>query len=83
MNDLTQQQKEDLRKIGKYFETIEKKTETNNLDLDVFMSEYNDGGFAFYTTEQINLENKSRNRKEEFLKAGKPKTEKVMSSKPR
>jgi len=83
MNDLTQQQKDDLRKIGKYFEKLEKKTETNNLELDVFMSEYNDGGFAFYTTEQINLKSKSLSRREEFLKAGKGKTDKVSSSKHR
>ena len=82
MNDLTHQQKEDLRKMASIMKRLRKR-QTNNLDLDVFMSEYNDGGFRFLSTEQINLESKSRNRKEEFLKSGKTKTEKGTPSKPR
>ncbi len=60
---------------------IERMAEENNLDLDVFMSEYRDEGYAVYATEKVSLKIKAGNRKKVFEKAGKEKTPKSHSSK--
>jgi len=79
---LTKEQKQDLDKLSDYFDKIEKLAAKNGIDLDVFMSEYKDDGYAVYATEKIELIEKSDKRKKIFEKAGKEKsTEKITPSK--
>ena len=79
--DLTKEQKENLKQLGRYFEKLEKDAIQNNIDLDVFMSEYKDNGYAIYMTEQVDLEKKASERKKVFQKSTKDKTEKTHSAK--
>ena len=90
---LTKEQKKDLDELSRYFKKVEKLAEKNNLDLDVFISEYKDNGYAIYATEQVQLEdgplkvitnkeeqkNTSAARKKVFVAQGKEKSEKVRS----
>lgn len=69
---LTKEQQRDLAQLSEYFRKIEKIAVENNIDLDVFMSEYNKDGFAIYATERIGLNPKKR--KSVFEKAGKEKS---------
>ena len=88
---LTKEQKKDLSQLSRYFEKVEKLAAKNNLDLDVFISEYKDNGYAVYATEKVSLKDDMikkdverieqmstyRKRKKVFEKHGKEKTEKV------
>ncbi len=74
---LTDQQREELGKLSSYFEKLEKLATKNNIDLDVFISEYKDDGYSFYQTEKIELKKKTDKRKNVFEKSGKEKTEKA------
>jgi hypothetical protein len=77
---LTQQQKEELGKLSVYFEKLEKLAAKNNIDLDVFISEYKDDGYSIYQTEKIELEKKAAKRKKVFEKTEIHKTSKPASS---
>lgn len=78
---LTKEQKQDLEKLSTYFERIEKLAAKNGIDLDVYMSEYKDDGYAVYATENVVIKEKADSRKKVFEKAGKEKsTEKISSS---
>jgi hypothetical protein len=60
---LTREQKKDLSKLTEYFKKIEKIATENNLDLDVFMSEYRDSGFSSYSIEKIDASAASQRKK--------------------
>ena len=68
---LSEQQKEELSKLSVYFEKLEKLAAKNNIDLDVFISEYKDDGYSFYRTEKIEMQKKADKRKKVFEKDGK------------
>jgi hypothetical protein len=77
---LTEQQKEELNKLSLYFEKLEKLAAKNNIDLDVFISEYKDDGYSFYQTEKIEMLKKAEKRKKVFEKTVNVKAEKSSSS---
>ena len=66
---LTTQQKEELSKLSLYFEKLEKLAAKNNIDLDVFISEYKDDGYSIYQTEKIEMQSKAEKRKKIFEKS--------------
>lgn len=68
---LSELQKEELNKLSGYFEKLEKLAIKNNIDLDVFISEYKDDGFSIYRTEKVEMEKKAEKRKKVFEKSGK------------
>ena len=68
---LSELQKEELNKLSVYFEKLEKLATKNNIDLDVFISEYKDDGFSIYRTEKVEMEKKAEKRKKVFEKSGK------------
>lgn len=68
---LSELQKEELGKLSVYFEKLEKLATKNNIDLDVFISEYKDDGFSIYRTEKVEMEQKAEKRKKVFEKSGK------------
>jgi len=78
---LTAQQKEELGKLSLYFEKLEKLAAKNNIDLDVFISEYKDDGYSIYQTEKIEMQQKAEKRKKIFEKSGENKTTKSQSEK--
>ena len=78
---LTQQQKEELSKLSLYFEKLEKLAARNNIDLDVFISEYKDDGYSIYKTEKIEMQRKAEKRKKIFEKSGELKESKTKSQK--
>jgi hypothetical protein len=73
---LSKEQKKDLEHLGEYFRKLEKIAVENNIDLDVFMTEYNSEGVEVYATEKVSLGDKAEKRKSVFEKAGKEKTTK-------
>lgn len=75
---LSKEQKKDLEQLGEYFRKLEKITVENNIDLDVFMSEYKEDGYSEYATEKVSIEVDTKKRKKIFEKAGE---EKKVSSK--
>lgn len=77
---LTEQQKEELGKLSLYFEKLEKLAAKNNIDLDVFISEYKDDGYSIYQTEKIEMQNKAEKRKKVYEKAGISKSSKTNST---
>jgi len=77
---LTSLQKDELARLSQYFEKLEKLAVRNNIDLDVFISEYKDDGYAFYATEQIELQRKAARRKKVMEKSSKDKSEKSSST---
>ena len=78
---LTPQQREELGKLSQYFEKLEKLAAKNNIDLDVFISEYKDDGYSFYRTERIEMQQKAaEKRKKVFEKSGSIKSEKPSHS---
>lgn len=68
---LSELQKEELSKLSVYFEKLEKLATKNNIDLDVFISEYKDDGYSIYRTEKVEMEEKAEKRKKVFEKSGK------------
>ena len=68
---LSELQKEELGKLSVYFEKLEKLATKNNIDLDVFISEYKDDGYSIYRTEKVEMEKKAEKRKKVFEKSGK------------
>ena len=65
---LSKEQQQDLENLSNYFEKIEKLAAKNGIDLDVFMSEYKDDGYAVYATENIEIQEKVNSRKKIFEK---------------
>jgi hypothetical protein len=78
---LSKDQREDLGRLSEYFKKIEKIAVENNIDLDVFMSEYKDDGFAIYATEKIGVNPDAEKRKKIFEKEGKDKSVRTNSKK--
>lgn len=70
---LSKEQRKELDELGRYLKKIEELTVENNIDLDVFMSEYKDTGFAVYATEKVAVNEKAQKRKRVFEKSGKTK----------
>ena len=56
---LTKEQKKDLQQLSHYFEKVEKLAAKNNIDLDVYISEYWDNGYAVYATEKVELKDET------------------------
>ena len=79
--NLSELQKEELNKLSVYFEKLEKLATKNNIDLDVFISEYKDDGYSFYRTEKIEMEEKAEKRKKVFEKSGSEKSDKSPANK--
>jgi hypothetical protein len=71
---LTKEQKRDLNQLSEYYRKIEKLAVANNIDLDVFMTEYREDGFSVYSTEKISVKSNAEERKNVFEKAGKDKS---------
>jgi hypothetical protein len=78
---LTAQQKEELSKLSLYFEKLEKLATKNNIDLDVFISEYKDDEYSIYKTEKIEMQEKAEKRKKIFEKSGEIKSSKSQAQK--
>ena len=78
---LTAQQKEELNQLSLYFEKLEKLASRNNIDLDVFISEYKDDGYSIYQTEKIEMQKKAEKRKKIFEKSGETKSLKTQTQK--
>ena len=68
---LSKEQKKQLDELGKQLKKIEELTVVENLDLDVFISEYKESGFAVYATEKVSMNDKAAERKEVFKKEAK------------
>lgn len=71
---LSKEQKKELDELGRYLKKIEELTIDNNIDLDVFMSEYKESGYAVYATEKVSVSENARERKKIFEKNQKVKT---------
>ena len=65
---LTSEQRKDLKVLGRRFREIEKMAAENSIDLDVFMTGYDDEGISIYATEKITQEEKAGKRKSVFEK---------------
>lgn len=69
---LSQEQKQDLNELSKHLRRIEEFAIQNNIDLDVFMTQYSKKGIAVYGTEKVSLEKgKAEKRKKVFEKSEK------------
>jgi hypothetical protein len=66
---LSEAQKQELSKLSLYFEKLEKLAAKNNIDLDVFISEYKDDGYSIYQTEKIEMQKNAEKRKKVFQKS--------------
>ena len=71
---LTKEQKRNLEQLTEYLKKIEKQGIENNLDLDVYMTDYSDDDIAVYATERVNLVADAARRKNIFEKSGKEKS---------
>ena len=69
---LTKEQQQNLEQLSTYFRKLEKLALKKGIDLDVFISEYKDDGYAVYATE--NIKEKANSRKKIFEKEGKEKS---------
>ncbi|MCC7231479.1 MAG: hypothetical protein IT242_00940 [Bacteroidia bacterium] len=76
---LSREQKKDLEELGRYLKKIERLGVENNIDLDVYMSEYKDNGYAVYATENVSMEEKAATRKKVFEKKDKERTPKAQA----
>lgn len=66
---LTREQQRELNQISEYFKKIETITVDDSIDLDVFVTEYNENGFSIYATEKIRFKTNSDKRKNIFEKS--------------
>ncbi len=66
---LSKEQKKELKELSRHLRKIEELTVDNNIDLDVFMSEYKESGFAVYATETVSVNDKAQKRKKIFEKS--------------
>jgi hypothetical protein len=71
---LTKEQKRNLEKLTEYLRKVEKLKVENNIDLDVFMTEYKDDDISIYATEKVDLVANAAKRKSVFEKSGKERT---------
>ncbi len=76
---LSKEQRRDLNELSRHLRKIEKLQVDDNIDLDVYMTEYKEEGFAVYATEKVSVKEENIKRKKVFEKAVKPKpvTEKM------
>ena len=65
---LTKEQKREWNQLSEHFKKIEKISIENNIDLDVFMSDYKEGTFYIYGTEKITMSKRAQKRKAVFEK---------------
>jgi hypothetical protein len=70
---LTKEQKRQLSNLTDYLRKMEKQKAEDNIDLDVFMTDYSNGDISIYATERIELDRKSKKRKQEFEQSAKEK----------
>lgn len=63
---LTKEQQKELRRLSKELAEIERLSVENNIDLDVFISEYSEEGYSVYATERVNLDKQGDDRKDVF-----------------
>ncbi len=71
---LSKEQKKELSRLSEYFKKLEELVVEDNIDLDVFMSDYSDAGYEIYSTESIGVNTRPDKRKEIFEKSQKEKT---------
>jgi hypothetical protein len=70
---LSQEQKNDLNELGRQLRRIEEFAILNNIDLDVYMTQYGKKGIAVYGTEKVALNTgTAKKRKEVFQRSEKP-----------
>jgi len=76
---LSKEQRRDLKELNRHLKEIEKLQVDDNIDLDVYMSEYKEEGFAVYATEKVSVNEENMKRKKVFEKAAKSRsaTEKI------
>ncbi|MFM7216891.1 MAG: hypothetical protein ACKO1U_02595 [Bacteroidota bacterium] len=71
---LSKEQQKELKKLAVELDQIESYAIENNLDLDVFVSQYNENGYSDHATERVSLDEKAASRKRVFQGSGKQKT---------
>jgi hypothetical protein len=77
---LTKEQKRNLQQLTEYLKKIEKLKIEDNIDLDVYMTEYKDDDISIYATEKVDLVADAARRKSVFEKSGKEKTKSTWKS---
>jgi hypothetical protein len=77
---LTSEQKRYMKAISKQLREIERIALENSIDLDVFITGYNEEGVSLYATEKISQKENAGKRKRIFEKHGKV-TKKITSHK--
>ena len=70
---LTKEQQKELKQLSEELNKMEQFAIENNIDLDVFISQYNEDGYSDYATEKVTMENKSSERKRVFEQGHKEK----------
>jgi len=68
---LTSEQKRYMKAISKQLREIERIALENSIDLDVFITGYNEEGVSLYATEKISQKESAGKRKKVFEKHGK------------
>jgi hypothetical protein len=68
---LSKEQRRDLNELSRHLKKIEKLQVDDNIDLDVYMTEYKEEGFAVYATEKVSVSEENTKRKKVFEKAAK------------
>lgn len=53
---LSKQQKGELDRLSMKLKKLENQLNINNIDLDVFMSDYTENGYEIYATEKISMD---------------------------
>jgi hypothetical protein len=77
---LTKEQKRNLEKLTEYLRKVEKLKIENNIDLDVFMTEYKEDDISIYATEKVDLVANAAKRKSVFEKSGKERTKSAVKN---
>ena len=77
---LTKEQKKELTRLSEKLRKIEKLSAENNIDLDVFMTDYNLSGTSVYLTEKVTMAEKASERKNIFEKEAKEKPRNISRS---
>jgi hypothetical protein len=77
---LTREQKKHLSQLSEYLKKMEKLKTEDNIDLDVFMTDYKDGDISIYATEKIDLSAAAEKRKDVFEKSGREKSKSQIKS---
>ena len=57
---LSKQQKGELDRLSMKLKKLENQLNINNIDLDVFMSDYTENGYEIYATEKISMDPQKR-----------------------